>query len=236
MATTSVIPPSQDAAQFALMAVQWQTIIDGSSVQDVGRWAKTLAKMQNEQRALRAAGLWVGGPTDLLSAVGQARSELVHSAAIAWLLDPAMHHGLGTRMLVHLLKRCFKDDQFADLTQASVYTEVTRGAARVDILVQAEGITLVIENKVDAPEGIDQCDAYFRLFGNDPGARFVFLSPDGRRPQSATGLAAEAFRPLGYREIMADLNAVLACTEHSPHGLGRAAAEQYLLTLRRQFT
>jgi len=74
-----------------------------------------------------------------------------------------------------------------------------------------------------------------RLFGGDPGARFVFLTPDGRRPQTVSGTAAERFRSWSYLRLRDALRKALADTAQGPHAAGRPAAEHYLLALDQHF-
>jgi hypothetical protein len=209
---------------------------------EIGKWSTALEAMRQEQRALIADGRWLSGPADLLSVIGWPRSELAHSAAIGWLLDPQMRHGLGSRFLKKVLKRCFEgeftDESLPDLGTAWCEREVPCGERRIDVLVHADGLTLVIENKIDAFENPDQCETYFQCFREDPGARFVFLTPTGYPPATAHSVEAKAaWRPLSYRDhVLLDLRAVLAATAGDPPAAGRAAAEQYCLTLERLFT
>ncbi len=179
----------------------------------IRQWSAALDVMQAEQRALIAAGRWLTGPADVLGVIGWDRWELAHSAAVAWLLDPRMRHGLGSRLLGKLLMRCFADDPLPDLGTAWCETEVPRGGSRIDILAHADGLTLVIENKVDALENSDQCETYFDYFHDDPGARFIFLTPTGDAPTTARSEAANAaWRALSYRDLLDDLKSVLAGT------------------------
>ena len=100
-------------------------------------------------------------------------------------------------------------------------------------------LTLVIENKVEATECLGQCDAYFKAYRSEPGARFVFLTPDGRTPISATGSAAGAFRALSYRQVLLALDRSLETAAGvGPAGVtaeGRQVAESYRRTLKREF-
>ena len=163
----------------------------------VGRWEQALETIRVEQTALRSAGRWVGGPSDMLSVIGYSRAETVHSALTGWLLDPSRRHGLGSRFLERVLARCFPHESFRGLGTARVSTEVPGPTGRIDILVTARDMTVVIENKVDAIERPGQCDDYYRDFRQETGARFVFLSPEGRPASTATGDAAAAFVSLG---------------------------------------
>jgi hypothetical protein len=101
--------------------------------------------------------------------------------------------------------------------------------------VWADDLTLVIENKVGAPESENQCNYYYRLFREEPGARFLFLSPTGTAPTSATDAALEAFKPVSYHDIRTCLAEVLHDTVDDPPGSARDVAEHYLRTLEVDF-
>ena len=94
--------------------------------------------------------------------------------------------------------------------------------------------TIVIENKVDANESPRQCDILFERFEEDPGARFIFLTPSGRRPDTATGDAAEAFAAISYARLRDALAEALSARVVGSTS-ARHIAEDYLRTLRREF-
>lgn len=74
-------------------------------------------------------------------------SELASSNTLAWLLDPAGNHGLGTLALEALLARIRRDDAVCD--DALVDTEVVTGKGnRIDVLVLLPDLAIAIENKV----------------------------------------------------------------------------------------
>lgn len=229
-------------ARFAGLVDEWQAVLVRTAEKSAAmrsqvhtEWTTAIAEMSAERGALRAAGRWVGGPDDLLAVVGMHRNELVHSAAVAWILDPRMRHGFGVEFLRRFLLRCFPDEKFAGLESARCEREIQRAQARVDILIWADEWMVLVENKVDAAEQPDQCDTYHHLFGDETGAHFVFLSPTGRSPYTATGDAAGAFRSLSYRAIRDDLRATLAATATNPATTGRSSAAAYLATLESQF-
>lgn len=218
--------------QMARLASEWEQIYAARREQALGAWTTAMAALRQEEAELRAAGKWVRGPTDVFGVLGISRAEVRHTRFIAWLLDPAAQHGLGAVLLQRTLERAFPDDPFRDLEGARTFCEVTRGECRIDVLVEAPGLVVVIEAKVDAAEGPAQCDYQFEQFSGDVGARFVFLTPRGRPPRTATGDAAEAFRTLSFAAIRDDLRAALASRGPAP---GRGAAEDYLRTLEREF-
>lgn len=167
----------------------------------VGTWSTAFASIHEHYLCLVAAGDWVSGPGDLFSILGLARSELAHSAMIAWLLDPFGRHRLGDSFLRRFLGRTFPEVLERPFYVLAVEREVTRGDSRGDIVVWANTFTLVIENKVDAPEGIRQCDRLYERFSEETSPLFVFLSPSGRPPITATADTAQFYRPISYKEL-----------------------------------
>ncbi|WP_437579012.1 PD-(D/E)XK nuclease family protein [Sorangium sp. So ce887] len=204
-------------------------------VAQVAVWDAKLAEIRAEQEALLRDGHWIGGRDDLLSILGQSRQEPYHATLLAWLLDPQGRHGFGSGFLEALLRRCTADPP-AELDRARPALEVSRGNARADVVVAGPGLYLVIANKVDAREQPQQCDRLYESFCRDPGALFIFLSPSGRAPVTATGGAREAFKPMSYADIAAMLRDALASApgkDATAHG--REAASNYLATLEREF-
>jgi hypothetical protein len=133
------------------------------------------------------------------------------------------------------LSSYYPDETFDRLGETYVEREVIRPDARIDVLVHAPGMTVVIENKVDAAESDGQCDKYYQIYAGDQSARLVLLTPDGRAPQTASGKAAKAFRRWSYDGLRKALAQALSDTEHETPAQGRAAAEQYLKTLENHF-
>ncbi|WP_437597688.1 PD-(D/E)XK nuclease family protein [Sorangium sp. So ce590] len=236
--TIFVSASEADEPRLAGLAGEWRAAVareQENRVAQVAVWDAKLAEIHTEQEALLRGGHWIGGPDDLLSILGQSRQELYHSTLLAWLLDPQGRHGFGSGFLEALLRRCTADPP-AELSRARSAREVSRGNARADVVVAGPGLCLVIENKVDAREQPKQCDRLYESFGREPGALFIFLSPSGRAPVTATGDAREAFKPMSYADIAAMLRDALASApgkDATAHG--REAASNYLVTLEREF-
>ncbi|WP_433934976.1 PD-(D/E)XK nuclease family protein [Sorangium cellulosum] len=231
--------PEADEPRIADLATEWRAIVareQETRVTQVAAWETQLAEIRAEQEALLRDGHWVAGPDDLLSILGQSRQDLYHSALLAWLLDPQGRHGFGSGFLEALLRRCTSDRPTAELNRARPALEVSKGKVRADIVVAGPGLYLVIENKVDAREQPQQCDQLYESFGPEPGALFVFLSPSGRAPVTATGDAREAFKTMSYADIAVMLRDALACAPgKGATAHGREVASNYLATLEREF-
>jgi PD-(D/E)XK nuclease superfamily len=202
----------------------------------VAEWERDFAATFADEMELRRSGKWVRGRDDFLGVLGLQRYELSHSKIITWLLDPSAPHGLGTRVLSGVLRRAFGDEIHdavsTTLNDANPEFEIDN----IDILVKAPGLTLIIENKVDACEGEAQCDRYYERFRREPGACFLFLTPKGRSPRSATGSAQEAFKALGYGDLLMIIRAALEATA-SDAGVarGRHIAQDYCHTIEKEF-
>lgn len=229
---TSITGP--DETEFARLLNDWKSTC-ASAPSDIEGWSRALQAIAQEEHDLRERGAWVHGRDDFFGVVGIHRAEVKHSAMIAWLLDPCARHGLGTRFLAGVLRRSFPTDEFRNLVGARPECEVTRGDCRADIVIWMSDATIVVENKVDANEGRQQCDTLFERFGADVGARFILLTPSGKRPESATGDAAEAFASMSYGDVRAILADALATASAGQSPWGRRAAEDYLRTLQKEF-
>lgn len=213
--------------QFSTIAQEWLAL-ESRSLADVQRWQHRLAALLTEEEGLRDAGRWVHGRTDFLGVVGKHRDELVHSRLIGWLLDPCGHHGLGSSVLSAVLAAAGLTPASPNLLcRARVRLEVPVAEGRLDIVVEAPGLYLVIENKVDASEGPGQC-AYYVENVQHAFKCFILLTPDGRAADDAP-----VVRPLSYAAFARLLESAIA--ESSSSGDGRAVAVDYLRTLRMEF-
>jgi hypothetical protein len=224
-------------ARFDRVRAEWLAITRPPTL-DVDR----LARVKREADEIIRAGLWVSGPDDLMSVLGRQRDEVMHSRVIAWLLRPTSRHGLGSRFLNALIEHVWPDEHLVRTGLITVEVETTRSAAddvgqshraRADIVVYGENATLVIENKVDAGEGIDQCERLYWSWADQPtDTRWLFLSPTGRPPVTATSAEAlAAWRTVSYGEVRRLLEGVLSSAGEPSATPGRATAHQYLATL-----
>jgi hypothetical protein len=220
--------------EFSRVLADWQAT-NAIGVSNIGEWERALEAIARDEQGLRERGAWVHGRDDLFGVLGIQRAEVRHSAMIAWLMDPCARHGLGTRFLASVLRRAFPNDAFAHLAGARTICEVTRGECRADIVIGMTDATIILENKVDAEESPRQCDVLYERFSEDRGARFILLTPLGNRPDTATGDAAEAFASISYGDVRTALREALGATPENHAPWGRRTAEDYLLTLGREF-
>jgi hypothetical protein len=226
-----------DSARFDEVKAEWLTLVRPPTPD-----AERFRALKNEADAIVRAGRWVSGPDDLMSVLGRQRDEVMHSRVIAWLLRPTGRHGLGSRFLDALMTHAWPDMEPLRSALVAVETETTRSAAdeagesreaRADIVIYGDNATIVIENKVDAGEGIDQCERLYWSWADRPmETRWLFLSPSGRAPVTATSAEAlGAWQTLSYGELRRVLERVLTSAGESGDPTGRSTAQAYLATL-----
>jgi len=216
-----------------LLANEWASITSRRTNVDVGAWTDAMSGMRAEQGRLIRDGRWVSGHADLMTVIGRHRDELAHSNVVAWLLTPTGRHGLGTQVLRRILEAGWPDRPVPSCDSAIVEREVPLGSSRADVVAYLEDFTLVIENKVDAIESVDQCEILYRLWSRDRGdVRFLLLSTTGRPPASTRSqVAADAWRAMSYRS----LRALVAASDKGSTGEGRPAVSEYMTTLNRLY-
>lgn len=228
--TTPTANPFSDEL-IAALEDEWLGIEAARHTQ-VESWHEPMRLLADEYYEMRRRGAWVHGPADFFGILGRNRDELSHSAMLAWLLDPDGRHGLGRALLDRVIADCFPDLDAASIRIRSVETEVQRGETRADIVIWGDTATIIIEVKIDAGEGIRQCDRLYERFSDEPGVRFLFLTPSGREPLTATGDAASAFVAMSFRRIRQLVEEALA---EASGGAAAGVVANYLTTMRREF-
>ena len=219
------------------MEREWGEIAARRTKTLLAEWHEAMAEMRRQHDRLVSDGLWLTGPSDFLDIVGLARHENTHSRMLAWLLKPTARHGLGWGLVERLVEHCTGETASAPLAVRRVAFSEWRNDREADLVVWGRNFTLVIENKVDASEQPSQCDDLFENFKNENAPLFLFLTPDGRKPRTATTQRSQrAFRTLSWPEVRAMLEMVL--NESRPTtGVAPAVdvVRNYLRTLREQF-
>lgn len=227
-----------DQTRFEGIRAEWRAITQ-LPPPDLERFSQ----VKREADALVDAGFWTSGPSDMLSVLGRQRDELMHSRLIGWLLVPTNRHGLGRAFLTGFLDHLWPGEALLRSGPVFVETEERGSAfdelgrqreARADIVLRGEGLTVLIENKLDAGEQPDQCERLFWAWAAEPGeTRWVFLTPTGRDPVTANSMVAKAaWRTMSYRDLR-DMAAATFGVPEPGASLGRATAQQYLETLSR---
>jgi hypothetical protein len=213
------------------LAARWASVVLRPQA-DLVEWRTGLDEMAVEYEALRGRGLWTYGRDDFFGILRIGRAELYHSAMLAWLLDPLGRHSLGRRLLDQLVAAHLPYVDSTAFRLRSIDLEVQKQETRADIVVSGDSATIIVEVKVDAVEGHRQCDRLYERFFEEPGSVFVFLTPTGRPPMTATGEALEAFVPISFPQVGDALEVVLVGVDG---GVAVDIARNYLRTIRREF-
>jgi hypothetical protein len=235
---------SGDAAlepRFGALNEEWLADVVRARVPD----DSTFATLMQEASAIRAAGRWVSGPSDLLTILGRHRDELFHSRLLGWLFNATAQHGLGDGFLRALLDQLWPGEAVAASGTVEIELERTQSGislvtgepveARADLVLRDESTVIVIENKLDAGEQPWQCERLYWAWAAEPTeARWLFLTPHGRRPTSVSSAEARgAWRTAGYADVHRALTTALGSSFSTATSTGRASAIQYLATLER---
>jgi hypothetical protein len=203
-------------------------VLENTARPDPARWATLSTKLD----VLVARGLLLPGPATTLEVLGRSEVEIYHERLIAWLLNPAAPHYLGTAVLHALLRRFLASDTppVDQLIRARVRTQAVGTSSRPDIVVTLPTHTLLIELKINSPEGWRQTTRQADDHAHMPHPILVFLTRSRRPP------ADDRFEALGLADFAADLRQSLGSAPKpcSPTTIsGRAVAHDYLATLEK---
>ena len=203
----------------------------------LAEWREAMTEMRCHHDRLISDGLWLTGPSDFLEIVGLARHENTHSRMLKWLLQPTARHGLGSGLVERLVEHCTGVPVSVPLAVRNVAFSEWRNDREADLVVWGGNFTLVIENKVDASEQPGQCDDLYENFKNENAPLFLFLTPGGRRPHTATTrFARRAFKTLSWPEVLAMLEEALNESRSAAEvASGIDVVRNYLRTLKEQF-
>lgn len=136
------------------------------------------------------------------------RLEVAHTRTLAWLLDPDKEHEFGDYLLKGLLPlfEIATDRQFEIKNVKSEqihYGDDNAILGRTDIWIEGiwnddnKPFLIVIEAKIDAPEGKDQLDRYEDAIKkrNIEDVFCVFLTPNGRK---SVGITDKNWLPVSF--------------------------------------
>ncbi len=198
----------------------------------MGSESKAWAARAAELDRLKCQGLWLSGPAAALEVLGQTGVERAHQAYIAWLLDPGGSHGLGTGVLVNLLRHFSPEATIPpQLTLSRVKKEDARAQSRADIVVSSPTCTVVIELKVHSGEGDEQTRRLAEDHSGSPSPLFIFLTLNGDQPRDTR------FQSMLLRELAVCVRTALdEAPQPRSHNeeRGRATARDYLSALERK--
>ena len=167
-----------------------------------------------EQYEKRAA--ITGEDFNVFEVLGVERREVRHSAFLANLLNPKGSHRQGAVFLEHFLNleplRLANSSGYGKLYDFQVITEAATNAndGRIDISLKNKGYAIIIENKIDAEDGVGQLNKYYWDAIKEDFApekiKLIYLTPSGELP-SENSLAGQ--KPL-------DLDSVI-CISYEKH-------------------
>jgi len=153
---------------------------------------------------------------NLFEAIGAIKGELRHSDFLAFILSPARPHGLGSELLLRVLRTIFAKIPparreirtleliLADLERAIIYRE----RDNIDLLIDVEelGLIVAIENKIGAQVSESQLRrnkvTVTQKFHNHRFL-FVLLTPHGTKPEDSDYVA------FSYTELADVIEALL---------------------------
>ena len=219
------------------MARDWREVLVRREEALLSDWRGAIHRMQSQHDRLVASGRWVTGPSDFLGIISLARHENTHSRVLKWLLTPTARHGLGCSLAGRFVEHCVGKPPGKPLAVKEVTFSEWRHGREADLVVRGDGFTLIIENKVDAGEQPRQADDLYANFKSEPAPLFLFLTPDGREPLTATKPDAQrAFRCISWPSVRTMIEAALAESLSTPSSAsGVDVVENYLRTLKEQF-
>jgi len=172
--------------------------------------------------------------------------EIRHSNVLAWIMDPAGSHGLGSTFLKKWLMRILHESssdremsvapvdidswQFADV-------EVRREWLHIDLLVimklvDGDECIVVIENKIKSTEGKNQLKRYREVVQKQfPHAKklFIFLTKDLQEPSD------KSWEPASYDEIHTTLKECLQSRSNTIGSEPKVLLENYIKLIEENF-
>lgn len=212
-----------DVDAFRLVVGDWLQLQQLEEGIVLGRWEPALRSMRRANDELRSRGLWVSGPSSMMSVLGVARREVINCRMVRWLLDPLGRHGIGVGLVDMLAKILDFDPTGAE--RATVATEVWVKEARADVVLDLPAGPVVFEAKIDAGEQELQGR---RLESDWPEpARLVFLTTGAER-LPGTSTARERWRHLAWVDLAVMVERLLSTTaagsQQAAHRARAAAA------------
>jgi len=157
-------------------------------------------------------------PVGLFDTLDWGLRETAHTRALAWFMDPYGNHAFGDTLLRAFLNEAFDLDGDLWLSDVRIASEIPLGDSRdrLDILMsgkwvlsgtKAETWMVVVEAKIDADEGEDQCARYEdqchdKIAASDRHA-FVFLTSDGRAPTTGSKSGGSEWIRVSFIKLLA---------------------------------
>lgn len=156
-------------------------------------------KKGREQRALLSPGM------NIWNSLAIGRDEVKNCRILSWLLDPEADHFQGARFLKCLFQfeELKPDNKFADEKYHVSREDWIDESNRVDIIITGETYYMVIEAKIDAREGKNQCQDYKNILNNrKTNKKFIglFLTRNGADSKD------EDYKKITWKDIIKTLD------------------------------
>ena len=152
----------------------------------------------------------------LMEVAGCAHKENVYSNILAFFFDPEGPHGLGTLFLDAIMRIDGAQNQEGTIGgNVSVEREVTTTAGnRIDILIQSDSHTILIENKIfaDIDNPFDEYSAYLDSLqptGRHKHKFLLTLTPISE--STARDIARHGFQNITHRRFVSEIRGLLGC-------------------------
>ena len=140
--------------------------------------------------------------------------EISHSQFLIWLLNPKASHGLGYKFLDKFLFKSvgIEKEKFIRIDEEKTGS---KGAERIDILIELSDSLVCIENKVKSNEGKTQLNDYIKILKDDyplKNHKFIYLTPKGEEPSNeiynevSYSLIFEILKEIFYSKNLDSLN------------------------------
>jgi hypothetical protein len=223
-----------NASEFTEMQRTWSRLASPSASR--AEWVEQMAAMSDARNRIVAAGGWTAGPWTLMAVLELSRAEVQNCRVLRWLLDPLARHGFGADLVSSLCNHLGLTISHPELARVSA--EVTRQDTRADIVIEGldGGQVLVIEAKIDAPEGARQAERIEALW---PEAELLgFLTVGGTQlPRTAT--ERDRWRAISWSWFATTVEHLLnerpASADPREHDAQRAA-QDWVAGIRRNLT
>ncbi len=178
---------------------------------------------------------------NIFRALSIERKELRHSNFIAFILDPRENHGLKDIVLRKLLRDIFSESKAGNRTIFDADSvdlsniEIRREWRNIDILIILDDDIILIENKVDTLDHINQLKRYQKIAEESFPKKFrhyVYLTPTGSDPRDAD--AQGVYITYSYVQICEIIESILELYSNSISQKIGYYLSDYLITVKRE--
>ena len=175
---------------------------------------------------------------NIFDAIGMQRQEIRHSRFLAFLLQPMAVHGLNDSFLKSFLSHAMAQVatpvisrltlMLEDLSAAEIYTE--RDHFDITIWLPKQQLLIVVENKVDSGESLDQLMKYRdRVKLQYPEKKFcgIFLTADGYDGEDPDWI------PVSYTAIQEQIQSIIDSSSKAITSEVRSTLKNYCQLIRK---